>query len=119
MIEGQNVSIHENRRVDPRVEEAETQRGLCQACPRGVLDVEDRTASEAEPKRPERLSLERLAAIFGSRKRYERAQRLARRHGLVAATTRLPGPLRAWAEARDLPAVPRQTFREWWRAEGR
>jgi L-lactate dehydrogenase complex protein LldF len=26
----------------------------------------------------------------------------------------LPGPFRAWSESRDLPAVPRQSFRDWW-----
>jgi L-lactate dehydrogenase complex protein LldF len=47
--------------------------------------------------------------VFASRRAYERAQRLAR-------FGRLPvGPLRAWAKSRELPEVPRQSFRGWWR----
>jgi L-lactate dehydrogenase complex protein LldF len=58
-----------------------------------------------------------LARVFASRRRYEAAQRAARlgrwpvRHLPV-------GPLRAWATTRDLPDVPDQSFREWWRERG-
>ena len=31
----------------------------------------------------------------------------------------LPGPLRAWASVRELPAPPDQGFREWWRQHER
>jgi L-lactate dehydrogenase complex protein LldF len=64
--------------------------------------------------RESRLDLEEAAMkaagrIFASRRAYERAQRLAR-------FGRLPvGPLRAWAKSRELPDVPRRTFRDWWR----
>jgi L-lactate dehydrogenase complex protein LldF len=51
------------------------------------------------------------ARIFASRRAYERAQRLAR-------LGRFPvGPLRAWAKSRELPDVPSQTFRDWWREQ--
>jgi L-lactate dehydrogenase complex protein LldF len=55
-----------------------------------------------------------VARVFGSRKRYELAQRLARLgRGPLA---KLPvGPLSGWTAMRDLPEVPDQTFREWWR----
>ena len=66
----------------------------------------------------EALAMRALARVFGDRKRYERAQRLARAgrsplgRGLAK---RLPGPLAAWTSSRELPEVPEQTFREWWR----
>jgi L-lactate dehydrogenase complex protein LldF len=66
----------------------------------------------------EMLGLRGLARAFGDRGRYERAQRLARRLQRPVVrdgwVQRFPGPLAGWGDARDLPAVPRQTFREWW-----
>ena len=59
-----------------------------------------------------------LARVFADRRRYERAQRVARagqrplvRDGRIS---RLPGPLSAWTDVRDMPPVAKQTFREWW-----
>ena len=68
---------------------------------------------------PEALGMKALAAVFSKRARYERAQKLARagqwplaRRGAIA---RLPWPLSAWTQVRDAPAVPKQTFRRWWK----
>jgi L-lactate dehydrogenase complex protein LldF len=73
---------------------------------------------------PEEASLRLLGRAFRSRAAYERAQRLARllqrplvRDGWVRRFP--PGPLRAWGRSRDLPAVPPQTFREWWESRDR
>ncbi len=64
-------------------------------------------------------SLKLLGRAFASRAGYERAQRLGRtfqrpvaRDGWI--THFPPGPLGAWGRSRDLPALPAQTFREWW-----
>ena len=72
----------------------------------------------------ERWSLKMIGRIFRSRSAYTRAQRLARRlqkpvdrDGWIRPFP--PGPLRAWGKSRDLPAVPEQTFREWWENRGR
>ncbi|MFN8224754.1 MAG: lactate utilization protein B [Gaiellales bacterium] len=69
-------------------------------------------------------SLKALGRAFSTRRRYERAQRLARalqrpvaRDGWIGRFP--PGPLAAWGRARDLPALPAQTFREWWEARER
>ena len=68
----------------------------------------------------ERAAMRTLASVLGNRRRYELAQRAARvgawplsRDGRIER--RLPGPLAGWTAVRDLPAPPKQTFREWWR----
>jgi L-lactate dehydrogenase complex protein LldF len=66
---------------------------------------------------PEAAAMRLAAATFGSRRRYETAQRLSRLgRGPLA---RLPaGPLAGWTAVRDLPEVPAQSFRDWWRTRG-
>ena len=52
-----------------------------------------------------------LGSALGSRRRYEGAQRLARLgQGPLARAL-----MRRWTETRDLPEVPRESFRDWWR----
>ena len=59
---------------------------------------------------PERLTMKAIGRTFGSQKRYEVAQRLARLgRGPLG---HLPGPLSGWTAMRELPEVPDQTFRE-------
>jgi hypothetical protein len=86
----------------------------------------DRVTSEPPPDRhgardrvdPERLAMQAVARVFASRRAYEFAQRAARRgQGPFVrdgSVRQLPGPLGAWTSARDLPAVPPQSFRDWW-----
>ncbi len=102
---------------------------LCGACyevcpvkidiPRVLVHLRGRVVEEGLSPSAERGAMRALAWTFAERRRYERAQRLARagsrpfaRDGLVR---RLPG-LGAWTDTRDLRPVPRQTFREWWQA---
>jgi L-lactate dehydrogenase complex protein LldF len=70
----------------------------------------------------ERLAMEGLARVFGSRRRYEAAQKAGRagqwplaRGGRIEHA---PGPLRAWTSFRDLRPLPEQAFRDWWRSRG-
>ncbi len=105
---------------------------LCGACaevcpvkidiPRVLVHLRARTVREHGGLDAERLALRALAHTFGTRGRYERAQRLARaaqrpllRDGAIRP---LPGLLTGWTRARDLPPVAEQTFREWWRERG-
>jgi L-lactate dehydrogenase complex protein LldF len=62
----------------------------------------------------ERAAMGAMARVFASRRTYEAAQRMAKlgRGPLAGAA------LRPWTRSRELPDVPEQTFREWWR-EGR
>jgi L-lactate dehydrogenase complex protein LldF len=103
---------------------------LCGACadvcpvkidiPQILVHLRGRVIREVGGRgRPERLAMRLLAWTFGSERRFERAQKLARtgQRPFVRAgrVERLPG-LRAWTRTRDLPPVPKQTFREWWRS---
>ncbi len=102
---------------------------LCGACyevcpvkiniPEVLLHLRGEVTRRASPLDPEALAMRQLAHIFASPKRYEQAQRLARRgqrffmhDGVI---DHLPGMLAGWTTARDLAPVPKQSFRDWWR----
>jgi len=99
---------------------------LCGACyevcpvkidiPSVLVHLRGRVTRERKrPLDPEAASMRLVARAFGTRGRYERAQRMARLgRGPLG---RFPvGPLRGWTAMRDLPEVPAQSFREWWRS---
>jgi L-lactate dehydrogenase complex protein LldF len=64
---------------------------------------------ESEGPSAEHAAMRAAAKAFGTRRAYERAQRLAR---LGRHVRWLPG----WSRARDVPQVPTESFRDWWRA---
>ena len=80
--------------------------------------------SEAvDSARRRRLSAERslmaaAAWTMADSERWTRALRAGRLGRLAARRRALPPPLSAWVAARDLPAPPRETFRDWWMREG-
>jgi L-lactate dehydrogenase complex protein LldF len=67
---------------------------------------------------PENVAMQTMARIFADRRRYERAQRVAQLGGGSPSRGRmlgrLPGLLTGWTAMRDVPEVPKQTFRQWW-----
>ncbi|MHB1567901.1 MAG: LutB/LldF family L-lactate oxidation iron-sulfur protein [Solirubrobacteraceae bacterium] len=67
----------------------------------------------------EHLAMQALARIFASRRLFEAAQRSGRLVQLPLVhqrgIERLPGPLKGWTSARDLPPMPSESFRDWWR----
>lgn len=71
----------------------------------------------------EALAMRAAAAAFSSPRRLGWAQRAGRLGGRLLARRgtlrRLPGPLRAWSDARDTPVPPAETFRAWWRRNRR
>src|SRR4051812_22041404 len=79
---------------------------------RGRVVREERAGLDAEG-----AAMRALARAFATRRRYELAQRLARLgRGPLG---RLPfGPLAGWTAMRELPEVPAESFRDWWRSRG-
>ena len=103
---------------------------LCGACyevcpvriniPDVLLHLRGEVTERASPLNPEGVAMRRLADVFASPKSYERAQRIGRYGQRVfmhnGVIDHLPGMLAGWTSARDLAPLPKQTFREWWRA---
>jgi L-lactate dehydrogenase complex protein LldF len=81
--------------------------------------VEEAARSRRVPG-PEAVAMAAASWVMASPARYAAAQRAGRagralsRRGKIR---RLPPPLSAWTAARDAPAPPAQTFRQWWRHE--
>ena len=94
---------------------------LCGACyevcpvkidiPTILVHLRGRVVREVGAPAPERAAMAAMARVFGSRRAYEAAQRAAKlgRGPLAGAA------LRPWTRSRELPQVPKQTFRDWWR----
>jgi L-lactate dehydrogenase complex protein LldF len=67
----------------------------------------------------ERLGMRAASLAFSDPGWLRRAQMIARflqrpfvRSGFIRG---LPGPFGAWTHTRDLPAIPKESFREWWK----
>jgi L-lactate dehydrogenase complex protein LldF len=104
---------------------------LCGACyevcpvkidiPKLLIHLRTRAIKEQGGPLGERASMAVLGRTFAHRRRYEAAQKLAQigsrplsKDGRIER--RLPGPIKAWQSVRDLPEIPQETFREWWKA---
>jgi L-lactate dehydrogenase complex protein LldF len=91
--------------------------------PSMLVHLRGRIVRDGGAQRSERLAMQVLARTFGSRRRYELAQKAGRAGQWPLARgadsiEHAPGPLQAWTEFRDLRAVPGEAFRDWWRTRG-
>ncbi|BDB60631.1 MULTISPECIES: LutB/LldF family L-lactate oxidation iron-sulfur protein [Rhodococcus] len=73
---------------------------------------------------PEAAAMKAASLAMSSSRRWTAAQKAAGLGRVLAGKkgriTNLPGPLAGWTDARDMPAPPKQTFRQWWASdEGR
>ncbi len=77
-------------------------------------------AVEAKPKHTaEALAMSSAGWVFRDPRRYEAAQRAGSLSRFLAGSDgtikRLPWPGSKWTSTRDVPAVPKESFRMWWR----
>ena len=102
---------------------------LCGACyeacpvkiniPEILIHLRRRIVEEQGGPLGERLLMKAAALAFADSSRLSIAQKLARaaqwpfKRGGQLSTLR--GPLAAWTASRDLPAVPAESFRDWWK----
>ncbi|EID54599.1 LutB/LldF family L-lactate oxidation iron-sulfur protein [Saccharomonospora xinjiangensis] len=76
-------------------------------------------AVKARPRNAEALAMASAAWVFRDPRRYEAAQRAGSLSRLLAGDdgmlTKLPWPGSKWTATRDVPSVPKESFRMWWR----
>lgn len=103
---------------------------LCGACfdacpvriqiPELLVHLRTQVVDEHREGRPsaESLAMRTASWMFADHRRYEKAQRASTLSAwaLGERTTigRLPWPMSSWSDARNAPAPPRETFRQWW-----
>ena len=103
--------------------------GAClEACPVNIdiprMLIQHRADQVAAHRVPFSKSLAYRLAFWAMRRpwTYRLAQRFLRRFLSARATDgwvdSVPGPFAAWTDARDLPVLPPQTFRDWWTTHG-
>jgi len=85
-----------------------------------VVDENKRNGTLANKFDPEHLALKVVAKTFQEVSRYEKAQKMGRFGQKIFQKgdklQNLPSALKGWTETRDIKAIPKQTFREWWEA---
>ncbi|TCP56947.1 L-lactate dehydrogenase complex protein LldF [Tamaricihabitans halophyticus] len=112
---------------DPHAASLPYASSLCGACfeacpvridiPEVLVHLRERSV-EAKGRSPESAAMAAAAWMFGSRARYEAAQRagsLARFVAPRGKLSHLPWPGSKWTNARDVPVPPKESFRGWWR----
>lgn len=94
--------------------------GACyEVCPVGI-DIPDilvrlREQVVSHPgHRPEKAAMRAAGWVLGDHRRLGLAQAAATA-ARSALPRHLPPPASAWTDSRDLPPIPRKTFRKWWR----
>jgi len=101
---------------------------LCGACyevcpvkiniPEILVHLRGKVVERGDAPFEERMAMKAAAYALESPEHLERARKLGRmaqrpfvKNGVIS---HLPGGLDAWTAIRDLPAMPNESFREWW-----
>ena len=105
---------------------------LCGACyevcpvridiPRVLVHLREKVISEGYKSKSEEASFRLIALVLNAGRRFDLIQQVATRlrrplNRLFLAGS-LPGVLGKWRAARQIPEIPKETFRMWWRANG-
>jgi L-lactate dehydrogenase complex protein LldF len=101
---------------------------LCGACyevcpvkiniPEILIHLRNKVVEQGDAPWQEKLAMKAAAYVLASPEHLERARTFGRiaqlpftKNGVIS---HLPGGLDAWTAVRDLPAIPAESFREWW-----
>jgi L-lactate dehydrogenase complex protein LldF len=97
---------------------------LCGACyevcpvaidiPDVLVHLRERVAEDGRGHGAERAAMRAARWVLQDPARLARAQRIAARARRFRPR-RLPGPGAAWTDTRELPQMPGESFRDWWR----
>ncbi|MGJ6960329.1 lactate utilization protein B [Streptosporangium sp. G11] len=102
--------------LDASLPYASTLCGACfDACP-VAIDIPEvlvHLRGKVRHARAERVGMRAAGWVFNRPARLARAQRLGGRLRRFVPG-RLPGPLSAWTDTRDIPDIPAESFRDWW-----
>ncbi|GAA2901048.1 LutB/LldF family L-lactate oxidation iron-sulfur protein [Streptosporangium fragile] len=102
--------------IDASLPYASTLCGACfEACP-VAIDIPEvlvHLRGKVRHARAERLGMRAAGWVFNRPARLARAQRLGGRLRRFVPG-RLPRPLSAWTDTRDIPDIPAESFRDWW-----
>jgi L-lactate dehydrogenase complex protein LldF len=110
---------------------------LCGACyevcpvkiniPEVLIHLRNKVVEQKSPVDAEALAMKAMGIIFRSERRFRAAQRLGRvaEAPLVRKDGQgggwinwLPWIMGGWTQVRDLQAMPKETFRDWWEKRG-
>ena len=84
-----------------------------------IVKKKEQEGTLREKMDPEHRALMFLAKSFSNRRKYERVQRYAQKGQMFfvkdGTISHLPGKLSGWTAMRDIKAIPKESFREWWR----
>ncbi|MFI7535160.1 lactate utilization protein B [Streptosporangium sp. NPDC049376] len=102
--------------LDASLPYASTLCGACfDVCP-VAIDIPEVLVSlrgRAPHPRAERFGMRAAGWVLDRPERMARAERMAGRLRRFVPR-RMPGPLSAWTDTRDLPEIPAESFRDWW-----